>query len=84
VADVVVADRDGQRGDDGAEPLGDGQGLVLSRLRQQDREFLPAEPARQVVAAHLLAQDGGDRPQRLVADQVAVSVVDPLEVIEVQ
>ena len=44
---------------------------------------VPAEPAHHVRFADLLPELGGQRPQHLVADQVAVAVVDPLEVIDV-
>ena len=50
---------------------------------QGDDELLAAEPADHVLRPDRAAQDGRDRPQRLVADQVAVPVVDLLEVVDV-
>jgi hypothetical protein len=51
--------------------------------RQQHGELLAAEPAHHVGLADLLPELGRQRAQHLVADQVAVTVVDPLEVIDV-
>ncbi len=66
-----------------AKPFRDAQRVRLMRLRQQDRELFTAEPAGQVITSQLLAQRTGDRLERLVARQVAVGVVDHLEMIYV-
>ncbi len=79
----LVADRDGQPGDVGAQPLGDIERVRLAGVRQQDDELLAAEPAGQVVGPQLAAQAVGHGPERLVSDQVAVGVVDRLEVVDV-
>ena len=49
-----------------------------------DAEFFAAVAAEQIRGADGAAEDRGDVHQDLVADQVAVGVVDPLEVIEVE
>ena len=51
--------------------------------RQQQREFLAADAGGQVVVAHALLQHARHRHQHLVAEQVAVGVVDQLEVVDV-
>jgi hypothetical protein len=67
----------------GPQPLRDPQRRALVRLGQQDHEFLAAEPAGQVVIAHLLAQRGPQRTQHHVSGQVTIGVIDGLEVIDV-
>ncbi len=79
----TVGDGDGQRGDPGPQPLGDAQRVRLARLGQQDDELLPAEPPHHVVLAQLVEQHVADRSQHRVPDQVTVSVIDRLEVIDV-
>ena len=70
-------------GDGGAEPFGDGLGLVGLGVDAEDDELVAAEPR-----AHVLrAQEGGEALrellEELVADGVAVPVVDGLEAVEV-
>jgi hypothetical protein len=65
------------------QPLRDPQRRALVRLGQQDHEFLAAEPAGQVVITHLLAQRGPQRTQHRVPGQMAIGVIDGLEVIDV-
>ena len=76
--DVERAGRDGA-----ADPLGDLEGLVRRRLRQEDRELFAAEAGRHVVVAQLGAEDFGDPLQHRVAREVAVGVVDVAEEVEV-
>ena len=67
----------------GPQPFGDHVGVGVVGAGQQDGELLPAEPAHHVRLTDLLPELGGQRPQHLVPDQVAVVVVDPLEVVDV-
>ena len=66
-----------------ADPLGDLARLGRAGGGEQDDELLAAEPADQVGLADLLAHLGGQRPQHGVAGEVAVGVVDHLEVVDV-
>ncbi|ALE74015.1 hypothetical protein FRP1_15095 [Pseudonocardia sp. EC080625-04] len=51
---------------------------------QQHDELLAPEAAHQVVVAQLLLQHPGHGGQHLVAVEVAVRVVDLLEVVEIE
>ena len=53
-------------------------------LRQGDHELLAAVARRLVDPARLELEDAADRAQHLVALQVAVGVVDLLEVVDVE
>ena len=66
-----------------AEPFGNIPGFGRGRLGQQDREFLAAEPADDVVVAQQAAHRGGDPGQHRVPGQVAGAVVDRLEVVDI-
>src|SRR5205823_12308859 len=50
---------------------------------EQDGELLTAVPADHVRPAQRTGQAAGDLADHRVADQVAVGVVDPLEVVDV-
>jgi hypothetical protein len=80
---VVVVNGNGHGRDMRAEAFRDIKRIHLARLRQQDRELLSAEPPGEVVDTQLVAQRIGDGPQCLVSHQMAVGVVDQLEVIDV-
>jgi hypothetical protein len=66
-----------------ADPLCDLERLLRRRLREQDRELLPAEAGRHVVVTQLLSEDIGDTAEDDVARKVAVRVVDVPEEVEV-
>ena len=51
---------------------------------ERNHEFFAAEPADDVAASQLLRHGLGDGPKRKIADRMAPSVVDGLEVIEVE
>ncbi len=55
----------------------------LSRLVNQDDEFLPAVAGDDVGLPHDLVVDLADRPQHLVAELVSVRVIQFLEVVDV-
>ncbi len=89
------ADADGDRnahpargddiiGNELAQPLAGGDRVVKRCLRQHQREFLAAQPPSDIGGALLLLQNVGDRLDDFVADVVAVAVIDPLEVIDVE
>src|SRR5581483_9928347 len=78
-ADPRVASEDAQRAGAAAETLRDRERLGGIRPGQQDGELLTAEPADDVGVADLLPQLGRQAPEHLVAGQVAVGVVHPLE-----
>jgi hypothetical protein len=74
-------------GDRGGDPV-DGAGGDLLRhallgVGHDQRELVAAVAGGDVVGADPAAQRGADPPQHLVARQVAVQVVDLLEVVEV-
>ena len=85
-------DRDGHPADAGEvdlrEPalhtLGDADGVLAAATVHHDRELLAAEPADHVFRPHDRAQGLGEEPEQLVADGVAVDVVDVLEVVDVE
>src|SRR5262249_5780454 len=62
--------------------LRDHVGIILA-ARQQDQKFLAAIPADSVVVAHSRFDARRCLPEHRVASQVAVSVIDALEMIEV-
>ena len=68
----------------GEEAPGQDLGPVRVRARHEDRELVAADPERAVAAADAALDDPGERRQELVADLVAIGVVDPLEVVEVE
>jgi hypothetical protein len=63
--------------------LGDQIGLVLGRVRQQDRELLAAGPRDRVAGAAVPQQHAPGAHERLVTRAVAEAVVHRLEVVEV-
>ena len=50
----------------------------------QHREFLAAEPPNHIAVAHAVFRDRGDPPQHVVADRMAVAIVDQLEMVDVE
>jgi hypothetical protein len=56
---------------------------VPGGFRHHDREFVSAVAAYHVHLAQLLLQDGGNRAQHLVAQQMPEFVVHLLEVVDV-
>ena len=70
----------GDRGDDGGDR---GPGLV-QRGRQAEHELVPAVPGEPVALLAPLPQHPADHPEHLVADRVAVPVVDHLEPVDVE
>ena len=76
-----AVDRLGQRG---LERLGRGGGLRRGGARaEHDRELVAAVPGDQIGRPGRRLQPVRDRDEHLVADQVAVGVVDVLEPVEV-
>jgi len=81
--------RDARRqGDHGAlgpaaDPLGDDGGSRLVDGRQHDRELLAAVARCDVAFAQARAEDAGEDAECLVAGRMPVSVVEVLEMIEV-
>src|SRR5690606_13925923 len=66
-----------------AQLLGDLPGMVQVGLAQQQQELLSSPAADDVGAAQTAAQALGEGLQRLVAGVVAVAVIEPLELVEV-
>ncbi len=64
--------------------LGDARRIDAVAGGHDDGELLAAEPADDVVRPDRRAQRVGQEPQQLVADAVAVHVVDALEVVDVE
>jgi hypothetical protein len=63
------------------DPLRDGRGVFLVRVRQNDRKLVAAETRQNVDFADAFGQLGGDLLQQVVAGEMAVAVVDPLEIV---
>src|SRR5918997_1001910 len=58
-------------------------GTLVSRVREQHRELVAAQPGRQAGRAGVLAQRRGHAAQHGVASLVAEGVVHELEVVDV-
>ena len=67
----------------GADALDGGERFLGGGVRQHDQQLLAAEPVGHVLAAQAAANRRGDRPQRLVAGEVAELVVVDLEAVDV-
>ena len=67
-----------------AQPLGDLERLVVSRVGQQDGELFSAEARRNISSSKVLLEHASDAAKDVVAGQVAVGVVDLAEEIEVR
>ena len=52
--------------------------------RQDERELLSAVPARDIAAAHLALKERAESTQQCVPGLMAVRVIDPLEVVDVE
>src|SRR5690349_7091901 len=78
-----VPGKDSQRTGTAPEAFGDLDGLCRIRAGQQYGEFLTAEPPDDVRVPDLLPELGGQALQNLVAGQVTMAVVHPLEVIDI-
>lgn len=72
------------RADRPAEPPRHDRGLLGTRLGKEQAEFLAAQPAQRIVGPRLIGAQFGEPADHQVADGVAVAVVDPLEVIDVE
>src|SRR3989304_4630546 len=75
---------EGPRLDGVADALGEGARLLRPNVEEEEDELLAAKAVDAVVLPHGVAQDGGDLPQRDVANLVAVVVVEALEVVGVR
>ena len=81
----VTGDGERDRADQAAHVLGDlEERLVVADAGHEHDELLAAPAADHVVAAHAAAQAVGDLDEHLVACAVAVDVVDPFEVVDVE
>jgi hypothetical protein len=61
-----------------------GGGFRADQMARQNRKFIPAESGEQITAAHGGQQPLCDDDQHLVADGMAVNIVDLLEPVQVQ
>src|SRR5579864_3964208 len=80
---VSLSPPKGRRGDLGANPLRQRARSRLGRLVEDERELLAAVPGAHVRLARAGGEDGGQLGQHGVSVEVAVRVVDLLEVVEV-
>ncbi len=78
------ANRDREVGNGLAEAFGNLDRNGKIRFRQQEGELLAAITSRDINPACVLADAIGQRPQNLIADGMAVSVVDPFEVVDIE
>src|SRR3984885_7372152 len=65
------------------DPLDRGDRLAEAGSREDQRELLAAEAGDLVLAAHVLHQDVSEQPQQVVADQMAETVIDMFEPVDV-
>ena len=63
--------------------LSDLQGLALHRLRQKDNEFITRIAGHDPVLSDDPLKQLRDMDQRLIAGEMPVRVVDPLEMVQV-
>ncbi len=56
----------------------------LERAPDDDREFLAAEPGDEIAGPHAALRQRSEQPEDVVADRMTETVVDRLEVIEVE
>src|SRR5438445_582768 len=67
--------------DGAANLVGGGDRLAQRRTRQHDGEFFAAIARRDILALDVLLDRQGDEPEDLVAGQMAVGVVEALEMV---
>src|SRR5665213_1869947 len=67
-----------------AKPLADEESQGNVGVGHGDDELLAAHPASKVDAANRLAQSPRELTQHVVADRMAVAVVDRLEVVDIE
>src|SRR5690606_6680810 len=70
-------------GDGAPNSLGEMSARVLGRARQQDHELFAAIASRDIAVANDALDPPRDLTQHLVADEMPVTVVDALEMIDV-
>ena len=61
----------------------DAQGVVEARAGKQQGELLPAVAGRDVRPAEVRRQDPGEQFEQMIAHEMAESIVDRLEAVEV-
>jgi hypothetical protein len=66
-----------------SDPFDRGHRLAEARAREDQRELLATEARDLILSAHVLHQDVGEQPQQAVADQMAETVVDMLEPVDI-
>jgi len=79
----LVEDANLDGGDCFAQAFGNVQRVLKIGLRQQHRKLLPAQAADDIGRAQFGFAGAGTRPQGVVPRAMAISVVDPLEVIDI-
>ena len=67
-----------------AQLLGDALTFSVRHTGKQDQEFLATNPVNELKSAQCVADHLGDVPKQLIADVVAVEVVDALEMVKVE
>src|SRR5216683_907077 len=80
---AAIADGDRLVGDAGTEPFRDPAGLDTPGAGKQDREFLAAEPADQVIGTQLRLEPVRYGAQHEIPREMTVSVVDSLKVVDI-
>ncbi len=71
-------------GDREAKSVGDDRGAAEAGLRHHDNEFLAAQAADQIDAAYVAQRTLSQFAQHVVAGEVAVAVIDLLEMVDVE
>ena len=66
------------------DPLEDGGSCGFIRAGQQNGELIPADPREEVTAPRCLAQHLGTGDQRRIPGGVPSSIVQPLELVDIE
>ena len=69
--------------DGGSDAFGNRQRAVRIGVAQDEQQLLSAEPVGDVVASQGAVDRGGDRLERIVAGEVAETIVICLEVVDI-
>src|SRR5258708_6674534 len=66
-----------------ANLLGAGERGTRTEIIEHDEEFLTAVASHKIVRTHGMEQAAGDFTQNLIPDQMAVPIIDILEMVEI-
>ena len=73
-----------RRRDRMADTLGQMHGMLLIRLRQDERELLAAIARDAIGRARRIPQQRADLAQHRIAHRMAITIVQPLEMVDIE